>query len=72
VLRVIRLYFRFLGAHLRAILEYQADFWVMALATVLIQVVSLVFLSAVFAKVPNHNGWSFLGRAGDVRGDGHR
>ena len=59
MLRVIRLYFRFLGLHLRALLEYQSDFWVMAVATVLMQVVNLVFLAAVFAKVPSLNGWSF-------------
>jgi ABC-2 type transport system permease protein len=59
VARVVRLYFRLLGLHLRALLEYQSDFWVMAVATVLIQVVNLVFLAAVFAKVPSLNGWSF-------------
>ncbi|MEA2528385.1 MAG: viologen exporter family transport system permease protein [Thermomicrobiales bacterium] len=56
---MVRLYFRLLGLHLRALLEYQSDFWVMAVATVLIQVVNLVFLAAVFAKVPTLNGWSF-------------
>ncbi|WNV83509.1 ABC-2 family transporter protein [Umezawaea sp. Da 62-37] len=57
--RVVRLYFRFLGVHLRALLEYQSDFWIMAVATVLIQVVNLVFLSAVFARIPTLRGWSF-------------
>ena len=55
----VRLYFRFMGLHLRALLEYEADFWIMAVATVLMQVVNLVFLSAIFAKVPSVRGWSF-------------
>jgi ABC-2 type transport system permease protein len=57
--RTIRLYLRFLGAHLRALLEYVADFWIMAVATVLMQVVNLVFLSAIFAQVPTLRGWSY-------------
>jgi viologen exporter family transport system permease protein len=58
-MRVFRLYFRFLGLHVRAMLEYHADFTVMAVAVVVMQVVNLVFLSAVFARVPTVNGWSF-------------
>jgi viologen exporter family transport system permease protein len=58
-MRVVRLYFRLLSVHIRVLLEYQADFWVMAGATLLTQVVNLVFLSAVFAKVPTLNGWSY-------------
>lgn len=55
----MRLYLRLLGAHLRALLEYEADFWILAGATVLMQVVNLVFISALFAKVPSLNGWTF-------------
>lgn len=54
-----RLYLRFLGAHLRSLLEYENDFWIMAAAAVLMQLVNVVFLSALFAKVPILNGWSF-------------
>jgi ABC-2 type transport system permease protein len=57
-MRTLRLYFRLLGAHLRAMLEYERDFWIMATATVLMQVVNVVFLAALFAKVPRLNGWS--------------
>ncbi|MCU7725967.1 ABC-2 family transporter protein [Actinoplanes sp. KI2] len=46
-------------AHLRAILEYESDFWVLAGATFLTQVVNLVFLSAIFARVPTLRGWSY-------------
>lgn len=57
--RSLRLYVRLLGAHLRSLLEYEADFWVMMVGTILIQVVNVVFLAAIFAKVPAINGWSF-------------
>nr|BFE64734.1 ABC-2 family transporter protein [Dactylosporangium thailandense] len=58
-MRTTRLYVRLLGAHLRALLEHEADFWIMAVATVLTQVVNIVFLTALFAKVPALNGWTF-------------
>ncbi|MEV6491010.1 ABC-2 family transporter protein [Actinoplanes sp. NPDC051633] len=58
-MRIVRLYFRLLGAHLRALLEYEADFWILAAATVLLQVINIAFLAALFAKVPDLNGWTF-------------
>jgi ABC-2 type transport system permease protein len=58
-MRMTKLYFRLLSVHLRALLEYEADFWVMAAATLLTQAVNLIFLSAIFAKVPTLNGWSY-------------
>ena len=54
----MRLYLRLMGAHLRSMLEYETDFWLMAGATVLTQVVNVVFLTALFAKVPQLNGWT--------------
>ncbi|GGM61646.1 ABC transporter permease [Dactylosporangium sucinum] len=56
---MIRLYGRLLGAHLRSLLEYEADFWLMIFGTAMMQVVNVAFLSAIFAKVPHINGWSF-------------
>jgi ABC-2 type transport system permease protein len=58
VRRGIRLYRRCLGAHLRASLEYEADFWLMIFAAFLAQVVPLVFIGAVFARIPDLNGWT--------------
>ncbi|GAA3923684.1 ABC transporter permease [Actinoplanes auranticolor] len=58
-MRTVRLYFRLLGAHFRSLLEYEADFLILAAATVLMQVVNIVFLAALFAKVPALNGWTF-------------
>ncbi|HEX6684281.1 MAG TPA: ABC-2 family transporter protein [Candidatus Limnocylindrales bacterium] len=53
------MYRRSLGAHIRSILEYQADFWVLVLAGVLFQGLNLLFLSAVFNHVPTLNGWTY-------------
>lgn len=53
-----RLYGRCLGAHLRASLEYEVDFWLMIFAAVLYQFVPLVFIGAVFARVPDLDGWT--------------
>ena len=58
-MRTLRLYRRLLGAHFRSLLEYEADFLILAAATVLMQVINIVFLSALFAKVPVLNGWTF-------------
>lgn len=52
-------YRRSLGAHLRAAVEYEADFWLLVVAAVLTQLVGLVFLGAIFARVPHLNGWRF-------------
>jgi ABC-2 type transport system permease protein len=60
-MRAIRLYRRNLGAHLRAVLEYEADFWLLVAAGLVHQVLGLVFLGAVFRYVPSINGWRFEG-----------
>ena len=51
-MRTFRLYVRLLGAHVRSLLEYESDFWIMMVGTVIVQVVNVVFLAAIFAKVP--------------------
>src|SRR5262245_8111412 len=57
--RSIRLYRRSLGAALCCLLGDESDSWVFVIASILMQVVGIVFLSAVFARVPRLNGWSF-------------
>jgi ABC-2 type transport system permease protein len=57
--RTIWLYRRLLGAHLRAALQYEADFWIMIAAAALTQLVGVLFLGAIFAKIPQLNGWTF-------------
>jgi ABC-2 type transport system permease protein len=57
--RTVWLYRRCLEAHLRAALEYQADFWLIIVAAILTQVAGLVFLGAVFSRIPRLDGWTF-------------
>ncbi|MBX7269050.1 ABC-2 family transporter protein [Micromonospora sp. Llam7] len=59
VRRTLRLYRRLLGAHIRATLEYEADFWILSLAAVLVQGIGVVFLWAIFNSIPEINGWRF-------------
>jgi ABC-2 type transport system permease protein len=53
-----RMYVRLLGTHVRAALQYEADFWLMIAAAVLSQGVGLGFLAALFARVPHLDDWS--------------
>ncbi|MBB5872263.1 ABC-2 type transport system permease protein [Allocatelliglobosispora scoriae] len=57
--RILRIYRRSLGAHLRAQLEYEADFWILVVAGLLTQTLGIFFFAAVFARVPTLNGWRF-------------
>lgn len=57
--RMIWLYRRGLGAHLRTKLEYEADFWILLVAGLLSQASGIFFISAIFAKVPTLNGWRY-------------
>jgi viologen exporter family transport system permease protein len=59
VSRIIRLYFRFLGTHLRAALEYESDFWLMVVAALVTQVVNIVVLKLIFTRIPDLHGWTF-------------
>jgi ABC-2 type transport system permease protein len=57
--RWFRLYVRLLATHFRASLEYEADFWIMAVGAAMTQIAGFAFIAAVFAKVPTINGWTF-------------
>ncbi|GII80094.1 multidrug ABC transporter permease [Sphaerisporangium rufum] len=59
LLRDLRLYRRCLGAVIRGIMEYVADFWILIGAGIVTQSLGLVFLGVVFAKVPTLAGWTF-------------
>ncbi len=59
MLRATRIYLRLLSTHVRASLEYEADFWIMVVGAALTQVAGFVFIAAVFARVPDINGWTF-------------
>ncbi|MDR7278800.1 ABC transporter permease [Catenuloplanes atrovinosus] len=57
--RILWIYRRGLGAHVRSMMEYEADFWLLVVAGLLQQLVGLAFLGAVFAQVPALRGWTF-------------
>jgi ABC-2 type transport system permease protein len=57
--RPIVLYARCLAVQIKAVLEYQADFWIMMMGSVLMNLVGFVFLWTIFAKIPEVNGWTF-------------
>jgi ABC-2 type transport system permease protein len=52
-------YRRSIGAYLRSIAEYPADFWVMAIAGTFWQVMLFAFLSILFANVSTIDGWGY-------------
>lgn len=52
-------YRRSLGAHLRSIVEYPADFWVMASTGAFWQVLQFAFLAVLFANVSAVDGWNY-------------
>jgi ABC-2 type transport system permease protein len=53
------LYRRSLGAVMRSILEYPADFWILIVAGLITETLGLAFIGIVMARVPHINGWSF-------------
>lgn len=57
--RALYLYYRLMLQHLKSILEYQGDFWILMGAAVLTQVLGFVFLWVIFQRIPTISGWSF-------------
>lgn len=53
------IYFRLINQHLKAILEYQADFLITLVAAMLTQILGFIFLWVVYQQIPEINGWSF-------------
>jgi len=56
--RNARLYFILQLAQLRAAVEYRADFWIGIVGAMLQQAAGLVFISALFAQIPEIEGWT--------------
>ncbi|GAB3231643.1 ABC transporter permease [Glycomyces halotolerans] len=52
-------YRKSLVAHLRSTMEYPADFWIMASAGALWQVLAFAFITVLFANVPSVAGWGY-------------
>jgi len=73
-MRYIKLYLYFFIQNLKAKLEYRIDFIIGIIATIMIQATGFAFISIVFTKIPNINGWSMYevaliyGLAGAGRG----
>jgi ABC-2 type transport system permease protein len=57
-MHLIRIYRRSLGAHIRSSLEYEADFWIMVVAALLMQGAGVVLIATIFGRVPHINGWN--------------
>ena len=56
--RNARLYLTLQMAQLRAAVEYRADFWIGIVGAMLQQAAGLVFISALFAQIPEVAGWT--------------
>jgi ABC-2 type transport system permease protein len=58
-LRWFKLYFRFIGQHLKSILEYQSDFIIALIAAMMTQTLGFIFLWVVYQRIPEIKGWEF-------------
>lgn len=56
---VFAIYWRSLAAQIRSVFEYPADFWVMASAGAIWNILQFAFLAVLFATVPDVAGWGF-------------
>ncbi|RRS00700.1 ABC transporter permease [Glycomyces terrestris] len=52
-------YRRSIGAYIRSITEYPADFWVMAVSGTFWQIMLFAFLGILFGNVSSVDGWSY-------------
>jgi ABC-2 type transport system permease protein len=52
-------YLRLVWAQIRAVTEYPADFWTMAVTGLVYQAVQIAFIGVVFANVTSLGGWGF-------------
>jgi ABC-2 type transport system permease protein len=57
--RLVYIYFRCLGQQMKAILAYEADFAILMVSAVVVQIVGFAFIWAIFQRIPNVNGWTF-------------
>jgi ABC-2 type transport system permease protein len=57
--RAVYLYFRLLGQEMKSILAYRADFIVLLISAVLVQLVGLAFIWLIFQRIPDIQGWTF-------------
>lgn len=55
---IVRIYGKLQLLHLRTHLEYKADFWIGIVGVALTHAAGLVFIGALFSRVPEVEGWS--------------
>jgi ABC-2 type transport system permease protein len=58
LLRPVTLYVRLLAVQIKAVLEYQADFWIMTFGAALANATGFIFLKVIFDRFPSINGWT--------------
>ena len=56
--RLVYIYFRCLGQQMKAILAYEADFAVMLVSAVIVQIAGFLFIWTIFQRIPDINGWT--------------
>jgi ABC-2 type transport system permease protein len=56
--RLVYIYFRCLGQQMKAILAYEADFAVMLVSAVIVQLAGFLFIWTIFQRIPSINGWT--------------
>jgi ABC-2 type transport system permease protein len=57
--RATFLYLRLLSQEIKSILAYRADFMILLVSAVLVQLSGFAFIWAVFQRIPDINGWTF-------------
>ncbi|WP_240941250.1 ABC-2 family transporter protein [Paenibacillus sp. HB172176] len=57
--RSFYLFYRYMLQNIKAILEYQSDFFILMSAAVLTQVLGFIFIWVVFRQIPDIHGWTF-------------
>ena len=57
--RMIYLYRRMYVQQLKAILEYNKDFYILMCSAALTQVLGFIFLWVIYDRIPDINGWQF-------------
>ncbi|MBN2794278.1 MAG: ABC-2 family transporter protein [Clostridia bacterium] len=58
-MRYLRIYKIFLKQYLKTLMEYRSDFLIGMLSFFIVQSSNLIFLTLIFKRIPNLNGWTF-------------
>lgn len=54
----LNIYWRLIFLHLRSVTEYRLDFWLGVLGAVLVRGSGLIFIWAIFSRIPELGGWT--------------